>query len=484
MQTCLDPLSFELKVPPDLVALRAVQALVTEAARLAGFTDHELERFDLIAEERFVHTLRQLRREGDESTIRIKSQIDKRTFIVSFFDRGTPLAGEPEGDDLDRLELMLIRGVCNELKWIGHGKQGKEMRILFRRPEKDITQYELPSIETRRPEPGEVVIERLQPDEARRIPRLIYRIYGYTYPNEDLYYPERVRHLLESGELVSVIARDTASNEIAGHYALEVYGRTRTAEVGQAAVIADYRGLGLLGLMRARVEDEARAIDLGGIYGQSVTSHTATQRINEKFGGVASGISFGLVPAELNFRKMKIQSLSQRETCFYYFKNLASPGERVLYPPARHREMIARIYAQIGLPFRIGPPVEVLPENSRIVGKYHSAWGFGTIDVADIGRDFVSAFAEVFTDLRYVARADVIFLNLPLEDGGLEWAVELAEKRRFFFCGVAPYHFDGRDSLRFEYVNTLIDTSKLQVYSDFGREVANYCAARMGEALA
>jgi hypothetical protein len=83
-----------------------------------------------------------------------------------------------------------------------------------------------------------------------------------------------------------------------------------------------------------------------------------------------------------------------------------------------------------------------------------------------------------------VARADVIFLNLPLEDGGLEWAVELAEKRRFFFCGVAPYHFDGRDSLRFEYVNTLIDTSKLQVYSDFGREVANYCAARMGEALA
>ena len=32
MQTGLDPLSSQLEIPPDLVALRAVQALVTEAA--------------------------------------------------------------------------------------------------------------------------------------------------------------------------------------------------------------------------------------------------------------------------------------------------------------------------------------------------------------------------------------------------------------------------------------------------------------------
>jgi GNAT superfamily N-acetyltransferase len=479
-----DRLTFQLEVPPDLVALHAVQGLVTEVARLAGFTKTELDRFALIAEEGFVHTIRQLQADGDTSTVRITAGIEGSTFTVSFRDRGMPLGGEPEGDELDRLELMLIRAYCNEMRWIGHGKGGKELRILFQRPEKDITQYALPPVKSRHGAPGEVVIQRLRPEEADRIPRLVYRTYGYTYPNEDLYYPRRVRKLLERGDLVSIVARDGKNDEIAGHYAIEVYGRTRTAEVGQAAVAADYRGMGLLGKMRERVEEEARSIGLGGIYGQSVTSHTATQRINEKFGATACGISFGLVPAELNFRRMKIQPLSQRETCFYYFKNLDKPVERIVYPPARHREMIKKIYDRAALPCREGDSSGAMPETGEISQQYHASWGFGVIDVAVIGRDFGTAFTDAFTRLRFTARADVIFLTLPLEDANLPQIVDVVENRRFFFCGVAPYHFDGRDGLRFEYVNTLINTEKLRIYSEFGRQVAGYCATMMQEALA
>ena len=44
----------------------------------------------------------------------------------------------------------------------------------------------------------------------------MYRVYGYSYSNEDFYYPERLAHDLETGVQVGVVA--VADNgEIVGH---------------------------------------------------------------------------------------------------------------------------------------------------------------------------------------------------------------------------------------------------------------------------
>src|SRR5205823_8722974 len=74
----------------------------------------------------------------------------------------------------------------------------------------------------------EYVIRRLEPGDAIQVARCVYRAYGYSYLNEDLYYPERIARLNADGELISAVSVDE-SGEIVGHYALEREGLGRVA---------------------------------------------------------------------------------------------------------------------------------------------------------------------------------------------------------------------------------------------------------------
>src|SRR5919109_3819582 len=49
----------------------------------------------------------------------------------------------------------------------------------------------------------EYAIRRLRADEMLQVAQCIYRAYGYSYPNKDLYYPARIAHLNATGEPVA-----------------------------------------------------------------------------------------------------------------------------------------------------------------------------------------------------------------------------------------------------------------------------------------
>ncbi len=475
---------FSLEVPADLTALHLVQNFIKDSAELCGYSAKELQKFPLIAEEAFVYTIRLLKADQSESKVRVVAKTDEKNLIISFLDKGIPFDSEEEYNDLEKLELMIIRASCSDLKWVSLGKEGKELRMLFPRPVKDITQYQIPAPKVSKVTPSaeNVIIRRLNLTEASKLSRLIYKTYGYTYPNEDLYYPNVIKQLNENGDLVSVVAVDTESNDVVGHYAIERYGQSDTAEIGQAVLAPEYRGKGLLIKLRKKLEETGRDIGLKGIYAQSVTSHTKTQRVNEKFGARVSGITFGLVPEVLNFKKMDIRPLSQRETCFYYFKNFIVDEGKEISPPENHRKIITKIYENIHVPFNLRDTDYVKQARSGIDANFHASWGLATIDITAIGEDFREAFTQAWLQLRYVAKADVILLHLPISEGRIDDIVDQVEERGFFFCGVAPYHLNGRDAMRFEYVNTLIDTSKINAYSDFGQEILGYCAEMMRKA--
>ncbi|NOY23292.1 MAG: hypothetical protein GXO70_07265 [Acidobacteria bacterium] len=473
--------SFSLIVPADLLALRTVQAFVSESADLYGF--EEKTRFSLIAEEAFVHHLSRLKREDSDSPITVRTSADEKYFIISFSDKGMPFGSEKELDRFDKTELAIIRANCTRLDWVNHGKGGKEMRILISRPQKDITQYELPFETTgvKTVSSENIVIERLNTEYCHQISMLIYKTYGYSYPNDDLYYPETIKRLNETGKLISVVARDVSADRIVGHYALEIYDNPCVAEFGQAAVDTDYRGFGILIRLRDRVEKAAVKQGIHAVFSQPVTSHIRTQKTNEKFGSRVCGISFGLVPKELNFRKMGIQPLAQRETCMLCVKVLEK-GERTVFVPREYEEIVSAIYENINLPFQFGPEGE--PEGAASVdSNFYPNWGFGKISVLKIGRDFSEKFSEAVFELRYIAKADIIFLDITVNCPGISKAVGLVEQKGFFFVGLAPALLNGADAIRFEYMNTLIDTSRIIAYSGFAKRILKFCSEKMREAL-
>src|SRR5439155_18881440 len=186
-----------------------------------------------------------------------------------------------------------------------------------------------------------------RPDDALAVSQCVYRCYGYSYGNADLYYPQRIVHLNETGQLVSIIAVDEAG-AVVGHLALERPDLGRVAESGQAVVAPAHRGRHLQERMRAQVEEEGRQLGLVGLFGEPFTTHTYSQRAEEDFGAHVCGVNLADSPRSLHFKHIRSDPLAQRESTLLYFKYLAPVPPAVVHAPPRHRAMLERMYAQFG----------------------------------------------------------------------------------------------------------------------------------------
>ncbi len=471
---------FKLIVPSNLSSLRLIQAFIAEVGILSGFEANLRDIFYLIGEEAFLYVLRM---NGDEENfnITINAKIDEDFLTISFLDKGLPFSYERKNSEIEKASLTLMKIHCKNLMWINHGKEGKELQILFQRPQKDITQYELVfSKEKERPS-EDILIELFDGKNGYQISQLIYKCYGYTYPNEDLYFPERVEKLNQEGKVISMVAIDKKYNRIIGHYGLERYGMENIAEFGQAVVEPDYRGRKLLYKMRESLEETAKDLKIKGVFSQPVTSHVSSQVVNVKFSAKPCGISFGLVPREFNFKKMEVKSLSERETCLMYYKPFVFEMKN-LYIPKKHRKIVEKIYENMGIKTKEGKDIKIFQE-SVFDAKYNAPWGFGIIDVPKIGFDFKKSLKSTFYQLKLSTQADVFFLNIPLTDCPLDEYISAIEELGFFFCGILPYALNGKDIIRFEYLNTMIDVDRIKVYEDFAKEIFNYSVSMMKESF-
>jgi len=240
------------------------------------------------------------------------------------------------------------------------------------------------------------------------------------------------------------------------------------------------RGLGLMKKMRNLLEKSAQELGLEGIVSQPVTSHTFSQQVNEGFGSSVCGFSFGLVPQKLSFKQIS-KTLSQRESCMLYFKALKQ-RHRTLYIPKKYTKIVDSIYKNIKLNYTLAEDKDI-EKNGIVISNYSSNWGIGIINVHKYAKDSFMQIKEAFYNLLFSLKAEVIFLNITLEDSSIDDLVEKISKEKFFFAGVHPSMLDGKDVIRFEYLNGMIDESKIKIYSKNAKEIFDYIAQQKREVL-
>ena len=386
----------ELQIPNQIGMLLVLQSFVEESAKVYHLPENMLQHLRLISEEAFLHILKNSFNPDELSTIKVVADVDDALFILSFFDKGLPFDGSlakqyhPEADvnavDTEGMELFLIKQFADKVEWVNHGSGGKEFRLSFELHQRDI----ITILNNKRPKDAEMVaihaddidIRPFKDSDAIKIARTIYRAYGYSYPNEDLYYPERITAQNRSGKLVSVVCHDKHRDEIVGHYALERPALGSVAESGQAVVSPGYRGFHLMNKMRVLLEKKTLELHLEGIMSQPVTTHVFSQRVNIGFGSFPCGFSFGLVPQKLSFRQIS-NTLSQRESCMFFFKPLAKRNRKLFIPP-KHKSIIEKIYNNLGFDFTQGKKTQnAVSGANKVKSNYYAGWGFGVIEVTE-----------------------------------------------------------------------------------------------------
>jgi predicted N-acetyltransferase YhbS/anti-sigma regulatory factor (Ser/Thr protein kinase) len=490
-----------LQVPARADALGVVQSLARTLADSAGFDARRIDLILLACEEAFAGIVSRCTSDSTEP-VHISADLSGLSLAVEFHDREAPPAPEEDapvqldvdgpGDPaLSGLGRLLIRSAADEALWESLGRDGNRLRLVFNRPRADVAES-APTEQLQRydrsaplaPEqPYTIRLAGARDDDWFQISRAMFRAYGYTHPCDDLYFPERVRELNRSQRLVSVVAT-TESGEVVGHYALELAGvvqqaggKSSSAETGFAVVDPAHRSRGLMERMRELIEAQARAHGLSGVFGQPVTTHVFSQRVNERFGSRVCALSLALASDNIRFRAIERKAPAQRESTLMYFKLLVDPPRRRTYAPAQHRDFLLETYAECAIPVEVLAEPALADQASAVSAQYVAMLDLGLIRVTQVGPDIGQALRLARNELVRQAGTRVILLSVRLSRPGCSAACDAAERLGFFYSGLGPFFDEGEDVLRLQYVDVPLDTGALQLASPFAHRLLKYIEA-------
>jgi serine/threonine-protein kinase RsbW len=343
---------------------------------------------------------------------------------------------------------------------------------------------------------GEVEYRLMEPKDAVGVARCIYKTYGYTYPSEHVYFPDRVAAMIRHGELIGAVGV-TETGEVIGHSALLGRPGDPLMEACEAVVAPAYRGHGVLNRTMDLLLAEARRRGLAGLYAEAITLHPFSQRTIIKHGFRESAVLLSRFPRHIRVAGFTGEELPQRETILYLYMPLTVEPRGVGFAPAHHRPMLERIYNNLGLTREFAAADSAgkklgfdrapqgIPHFS-LTAQAVSALDIGTIEVMEYGPGIEQ---EVQDKLRDLCRKGIatVYLHLPLGDPQTAVLCRRFEEFGFFFSGILPRpgepagqeRMPTRDLLCLQYLNgSAVDYDRLQIYSDFGRELMGYVRAQ------
>jgi anti-sigma regulatory factor (Ser/Thr protein kinase)/GNAT superfamily N-acetyltransferase len=480
-----------LRIPNDKHLIPATIGYAGLVAEAAGFSPGDSRKIQMAVEEACLNVISHSfeRDEEGEFDIRFVRRLDG--IEIHVHDMGLPYdpltapVFDPSTDihqqDLSGLGTFLIRRTMDEYQYNNLGVKGKEVvlvkyfdtpKLVSEHPVPDEPEVSEPPVAGTSVAQIDFEIRGMKTEEALEVCRCVYDCYGYSYANENIYFPERVAAMNLEGKLSSAVAV-TTDGEMGGHFALIHYDNL-PSEVGIAVTKKKFRGQGFARQLGEFLEMEGRKKGLRGLQVKEVTAHPYTQKFCIKLGYKDCGLLLAHSPKSLSFKGIA-DTLKQRNSDVLGFKYLEKPIVRSIYAPLHHRSMIASLYENIG------DTVEfVLDHNPLSAGeqcltevKVHSLRSLAEITVIQSGPDTIpvlrSEMRKIFAD-----EIQVIELYLSLADPMTPQLVPQLENLGFLFTGILPETSLG-DSLIMQYFNGVhIDYDQIVLVTDVAKQLLAY----------
>jgi anti-sigma regulatory factor (Ser/Thr protein kinase) len=486
----------KLVLPYETSYLSLAQAFIRETAVIYGFQDKELMEMGIALEETMVNVITHGQRFEENETLEISCERVSSGIKIVVHETGIPfdpsqITSYKPSESLEEMSTKglgtyLIRQMMDEVRFENLGPGGKETILIKHLPDSSPGDAEMSRRLQNLLEP-EVIQEKipyeirgLDPPEAIEISRCAYKSHGYSFFDDHIYYPERLVHLNETGEMVSAVAV-TQNNVFMGHAALLYqYAEDRIAELTFVFVNVEYRGQGAFNRLIEYLFACPKKRELRGIYAYAVANHVFTQKAMVRYAINDCGLLLATSPSSWKFKGIPGDS-SQRISVVLSFKYMDIPQSKDLFPPEHHREIVEKLYRNLGAKehrYLAVPDVSFEAEQSSVMETgCNESESCAEIFVQKFGPEIVR---EVHRLLRRFCVQQIACINLflNLEDPGTYSFTSEFEKLGFFFAGILPCARIG-DTLILQYLNNVgLDYSKMHLYSDMAKEIHAYIQAR------
>jgi N-acetylglutamate synthase-like GNAT family acetyltransferase len=452
----------KVTVLSDASAPSLVQALVPAFASAAGVSGEDEHRLSAIVEGLVGFTLDNAYPDDDLGEIEVTLEAEADLVHVTVHDWGVPLTSA--GGDLGPLPepLAALAPDADDVRLLNLGSEGKRLAA-------DVSVRSSGDGHARRhhieaaPRLAEgdtetrdaIEVRAATAQDAEAIAQLLYENYHLSYVHADFYRPRYLMSALESGELISTIA--VHEGRVIAHHALMPISGAPSAETGAAVVHSAYRGVGIFGRLFEGTLGAARDRGLASIFGDAVTIHPFSQRAERSQGYRETALQLGMFPAQTTMRGFGGDGPRRRTATLRSYRPFDDQARQVALP-ARYRDLLETIYANVGLPTatrRGSAP----PDGDAVTTAVDGPRALAFLRLRRWDEDTAPALKQAVHHVlsRHV---DVAYADLDLAAVGQpdEAAAELNELG-FFVAGLVLHGPDGHDHLRLQ----LLDSEEIEL---------------------
>ncbi|MBI4424664.1 MAG: hypothetical protein HY554_13105 [Elusimicrobia bacterium] len=321
------------------------------------------------------------------------------------------------------------------------------------------------------PDDEELSVRALACGEEEALSRLFYFVYGYEYVNETVYFPEQLRAMVESGELLSTVAA-RPNGRLVGHVGLlrkSLEPPVYEAAMGVVDPAVKSRGL-FAGLFKATME-RARRTPMRYCLFDFVTNHDLSQRHINRYGTCELALLAGCQSRQTQARLERIglgpdpEGMDRYSLLVAVILGAPHPFGREVSLPDRVGEGFGFLLEGLGLSWTPAPRFEALSREGRYTTACQSAQSAVFFDLEEPG---LAAAERIVAEWRGLLRNgfDYAAVTVPLDRPGLGALYEFLGANGFFAAGFMPYRLGGRLGFRFQALGpTKVAFDRIQVAS-------------------
>lgn len=425
---------YKLEIIPDERMIPVALASVRTAASYFFEDTTTLERITLSLEEAIANVTAYCRSDALESIL-IEAGSEEGAFVVTVTDKGMPGDLDKELEGEQRLGLNIMHKLMDKVTVENLGIDGRRQRLV---------KYlaDMPAFEVRKPveavAPAEttLTIRPVREEETIEVARCMYDEYGFTYPTDTVYYPERFYAATQTGDMYSLVAVN-AVGEIAAHLSLWRWSILPGIwEMGMGVVKRRFRQAKIFtGLADGIIIHARDVMGLDAIIVEPVLHHPYSQKTFNRVGACACGVGLSYVPTTLtNTINQTQDKRGDVAIAMVVFKR----EPRTLYLHPELCGFIEEIAGRMELPVKlVTEPLLAPREQCVTVAEAYQHMQLGRIAVYEVGKDIAARLHSLSAQLKR-QNVEVIELFLRIDEPGARNAYEAAKKLGYFCTGFLP----------------------------------------------
>lgn len=459
-------------ISTDLRQIEPLQRYVTAIAELLGMAADKQFHLNILVEEVLAHIFSEAFDGRNDGSVTIEISHSHGDFILRFSYLGLPFGYSWENikDEGDAISLKLISRLSTSYSMAHDGKRGQRIELHISLPATDIDAGADTSAMTTLAS-DDVTLREIHDDEMKMLVQCFYRVFGYSYSAEGVYYPESILERKRGNVYRGFVGINSKGEVIAHTAALKDSPDDKIVECGQAFVMPQYGKRGLFHSLKQMLIDYAEKQGLMGVRSSAVTEHEYTQRANLDLQCIETGLELGYIPGNL-VSNVSSDRKGQRQTVINFFRPLGVHAEVDVYVPECYADIVEKTYGRLSLPRRILHPEQCPFEGETSIKlSVKTEWNQLHVTIDHVGSDLDRCIETMLRNAPLMG-ARVVYFMLDIEDKATPQVVEALRRAGFFYGGVTPYMLHGKDALTMQYLlGEDINPDYVKAVSPWGQEL-------------